>query len=684
MQALLDRADLAIPVSLPARHHHDPLPHAHPLTGATRIPVSSYGHLAGASAAMLAPPSDDRSPSPTTAHSAGVLAQFALTMAAAAAASSSASMSPPPIYSVGPTASMPLACGGSGSLSSSLSTLSSGSVPDGSHPSFLAGLTPLAHPRMPAVAGNGLSGKRAIPKDAEDRPVAKRLRSSRRAGSQGMDGHDDDGEDGTDPDDEGDDHDHDEPEHDDEGDGEDAAEPPPAQPRKQPTAGRRKRVRSSERRFICQHCQQSFKRSEHLKRHLRVHTGERPFACLVPGCAKTFSRTDNLAQHMKIHAKHAAAHTAVSQAAAAMAAAAAAVPPHHHHHHHLPPALAVAVPVHMSHAAAAAAAHAQYAHAANAYAAAPTPAYMTMAPPHAHHHHAHAMRAPAGYPSAAAAYAPRATHYAAMAAAVPHYPGAAAGYTHAPMPPSAHGQQQPGHSPTGAAGMVISWVPVLSSAARPVTSASLPPRSGAPISATPPPSGDDLGAAAGTPPPSHAYPGTTGANAARGYDDAHGGAYGLVPPTPRTEDAPTSASPPYPQTGSVQQSGATATTPPFPMLIPYSAGHDLAGYAGADYGAAGHAGYAMAAAPWGPYQAFSKPSTSPAHSAASARGATAPLPTRVAAVPTTASKAQTAGSRRASSPAVAVAVTADSRAPAPPPAGGELDSSQYLTLDDPE
>ncbi|KNE63209.1 hypothetical protein AMAG_18970 [Allomyces macrogynus ATCC 38327] len=120
------------------------------------------------------------------------------------------------------------------------------------------------------------------------------------------------------------------------------------------------------------------------------------------------------------------------------------------------------------------------------------------------------------------------------------------------------------------------------------------------------------------------------------------------------------------------------------MLIPYSAGHDLAGYAGAEYSSAGHAaGYAIA--PWGAYPAFSAPSTSPAHAAASDRAMTAlPLPVRVEAPSTTASKAQVAGSRRASSP-VAAAVTADSSsAAAPPPAGGELDSSQYLTLDDPE
>lgn len=55
--------------------------------------------------------------------------------------------------------------------------------------------------------------------------------------------------------------------------------------------------------FKCKECSKAFRRSEHLKRHIRsVHSTERPFACMF--CEKKFSRSDNLSQHLKTHKKH--------------------------------------------------------------------------------------------------------------------------------------------------------------------------------------------------------------------------------------------------------------------------------------------------------------------------------------------------------------------------------------------
>ncbi|KAI1432057.1 STE like transcription factor [Xylaria sp. CBS 124048] len=46
-------------------------------------------------------------------------------------------------------------------------------------------------------------------------------------------------------------------------------------------------------------CGRIFKRLEHLKRHVRTHTQERPYIC--SRCNKAFSRSDNLAQHKRTH-----------------------------------------------------------------------------------------------------------------------------------------------------------------------------------------------------------------------------------------------------------------------------------------------------------------------------------------------------------------------------------------------
>ncbi|KAJ1951708.1 hypothetical protein EC988_003954 [Linderina pennispora] len=50
-----------------------------------------------------------------------------------------------------------------------------------------------------------------------------------------------------------------------------------------------------------QSCAASFKRPEHLKRHMLTHTQIRPFKCTAGGCGKRFSRRDNYITHCKKH-----------------------------------------------------------------------------------------------------------------------------------------------------------------------------------------------------------------------------------------------------------------------------------------------------------------------------------------------------------------------------------------------
>jgi len=53
----------------------------------------------------------------------------------------------------------------------------------------------------------------------------------------------------------------------------------------------------------CHQCKNRFIRLEHLKRHWRTHSKERPHQCPYPGCTKAFGRTDNRDQHVKTHYK---------------------------------------------------------------------------------------------------------------------------------------------------------------------------------------------------------------------------------------------------------------------------------------------------------------------------------------------------------------------------------------------
>ena len=51
----------------------------------------------------------------------------------------------------------------------------------------------------------------------------------------------------------------------------------------------------------CSFCPATFKSNTDVKRHDRIHTGEKPFSCSV--CKKTFNRKGNMEKHMTTHFK---------------------------------------------------------------------------------------------------------------------------------------------------------------------------------------------------------------------------------------------------------------------------------------------------------------------------------------------------------------------------------------------
>ncbi|XP_029422099.1 zinc finger protein 740 isoform X2 [Nannospalax galili] len=51
--------------------------------------------------------------------------------------------------------------------------------------------------------------------------------------------------------------------------------------------------------FICEHCFGAFRSSYHLKRHILIHTGEKPFECDI--CDMRFIQKYHLERHKRVH-----------------------------------------------------------------------------------------------------------------------------------------------------------------------------------------------------------------------------------------------------------------------------------------------------------------------------------------------------------------------------------------------
>ncbi|CAN2388319.1 nucleic acid-templated transcription [Pristimantis euphronides] len=61
------------------------------------------------------------------------------------------------------------------------------------------------------------------------------------------------------------------------------------------------RIHTGHKPFQCRICLRNFSRSDHLTTHIRTHTGEKPFSCDL--CGRRFARSDEKKRHGKVHLK---------------------------------------------------------------------------------------------------------------------------------------------------------------------------------------------------------------------------------------------------------------------------------------------------------------------------------------------------------------------------------------------
>merc|ERR1712129_313951 len=64
---------------------------------------------------------------------------------------------------------------------------------------------------------------------------------------------------------------------------------------------KRKQRRNYPNLYKCPHCEYTSKYKRNLPRHIRTHTGEKPFPCTIGDCNKRFRDRSTLANHIRRH-----------------------------------------------------------------------------------------------------------------------------------------------------------------------------------------------------------------------------------------------------------------------------------------------------------------------------------------------------------------------------------------------
>ncbi|XP_055676675.1 mucin-19 isoform X3 [Lutzomyia longipalpis] len=90
------------------------------------------------------------------------------------------------------------------------------------------------------------------------------------------------------------------------------------------------RIHTGQKPFQCRICMRSFSRSDHLTTHIRTHTGEKPFSCDV--CGRKFARSDEKKRHAKVHLKQRIKKESKMQQNQSSVQPPSVVAPSHHHH----------------------------------------------------------------------------------------------------------------------------------------------------------------------------------------------------------------------------------------------------------------------------------------------------------------------------------------------------------------